>query len=134
LDFCIDYCGMNNDFSLVDNFKIGWESNSNSKLLQSDEYLVNFADWVLITYSIWNHAWSQSRSGPGLNWTFVFITFVAHCCSWLSFDWLLLLMAKPMQYSIFGSILTIGAMIGAVVSGRIADYAGRRVVSQSIAA
>jgi len=39
-----------------------------------------------------------------------------------------------MQYSIFGSILTIGAMIGAVVSGRIADYAGRRVVSQSIAA
>ncbi|KAL2661389.1 hypothetical protein GLYMA_03G241500v4 [Glycine max] len=31
------------------------------------------------------------------------------------------------QYSIFGSILTIGAMIGAVVSGRIADYAGRRV-------
>ncbi|XP_029125384.1 sugar transporter ERD6-like 5 isoform X2 [Cajanus cajan] len=31
------------------------------------------------------------------------------------------------QYSIFGSILTIGAMIGAVASGRIADYAGRRV-------
>ncbi|XP_027353363.1 sugar transporter ERD6-like 5 isoform X2 [Abrus precatorius] len=31
------------------------------------------------------------------------------------------------QYSIFGSILTIGAMIGAIVSGRIADYAGRRV-------
>ncbi|KAK7397248.1 hypothetical protein VNO78_18415 [Psophocarpus tetragonolobus] len=30
------------------------------------------------------------------------------------------------QYSIFGSVLTIGAMIGAVVSGRIADYAGRR--------
>ncbi|KAK7258808.1 hypothetical protein RIF29_24395 [Crotalaria pallida] len=31
------------------------------------------------------------------------------------------------QYSIFGSILTVGAMIGAIVSGRIADYAGRRV-------
>ncbi|KAK7284314.1 hypothetical protein RJT34_19059 [Clitoria ternatea] len=31
------------------------------------------------------------------------------------------------QYSIVGSILTIGAMIGAVISGRIADYAGRRV-------
>ncbi|KAM1549479.1 hypothetical protein ACFX15_010047 [Malus domestica] len=30
------------------------------------------------------------------------------------------------QYSVFGSILTIGAMIGAVVSGRIADYIGRR--------
>ncbi|XP_019440523.1 PREDICTED: sugar transporter ERD6-like 5 isoform X2 [Lupinus angustifolius] len=31
------------------------------------------------------------------------------------------------QYSIFGSILTIGAMIGAIGSGKIADYAGRRV-------
>ncbi|CAB4315546.1 unnamed protein product [Prunus armeniaca] len=30
------------------------------------------------------------------------------------------------EYSVFGSILTIGAMIGAVVSGRIADYIGRR--------
>ncbi|KAK7332941.1 hypothetical protein VNO80_29698 [Phaseolus coccineus] len=30
------------------------------------------------------------------------------------------------EYSIFGSILTIGAMIGAIISGRIADYAGRR--------
>lgn len=36
-----------------------------------------------------------------------------------------------MQYSIFGSILTVGAMIGAIVSGKIADYAGRRVVSFS---
>lgn len=70
-------------------------------------------------------------------WTFVFLTFITPCCWWPSFDWLCLLTAKlfyPMQYSIFGSILTIGAMIGAVVSGRIADYAGRRVVSQSIAA
>ncbi|CAL0302275.1 unnamed protein product [Lupinus luteus] len=31
------------------------------------------------------------------------------------------------EYSLFGSILTIGAMIGAIVSGRIADYAGRRI-------
>ncbi|XP_027353368.1 sugar transporter ERD6-like 5 isoform X3 [Abrus precatorius] len=31
------------------------------------------------------------------------------------------------EYSLFGSILTIGAMVGAVISGRIADYAGRRV-------
>ncbi|XP_024438899.2 sugar transporter ERD6-like 5 isoform X2 [Populus trichocarpa] len=30
------------------------------------------------------------------------------------------------EYSLFGSILTIGAMIGAVMSGRIADYIGRR--------
>ena len=29
----------------------------------------------------------------------------------------------------FGSILTIGAMFGAVTSGRIADYIGRKGVS-----
>ena len=34
-----------------------------------------------------------------------------------------------MQYSVFGSILTIGAMIGAIVSGKLADYIGRRGVS-----
>jgi MFS family permease len=33
-----------------------------------------------------------------------------------------------MQYSLFGSILTIGAMIGAAMSGRIADMIGRRAV------
>lgn len=33
-----------------------------------------------------------------------------------------------MQYSVFGSILTIGAMVGAMMSGRIADYTGRRGV------
>jgi SP family sugar porter-like MFS transporter len=33
------------------------------------------------------------------------------------------------QYSIFGSILTLGAMFGAVFSGKIADFIGRRGVS-----
>ena len=37
--------------------------------------------------------------------------------------------AHRMQYSVFGSILTIGAMLGAIVSGSIADRAGRRGVS-----
>jgi len=36
-----------------------------------------------------------------------------------------------MQYSLFGSILTIGAMVGAIISGSLADYAGRRAVSFS---
>ena len=34
-----------------------------------------------------------------------------------------------LQYSVFGSILTIGAMFGAVMSGKIADLFGRRGVS-----
>ncbi|XP_048235772.1 sugar transporter ERD6-like 5 isoform X2 [Ricinus communis] len=35
-------------------------------------------------------------------------------------------LAELVKYSLFGSILTIGAMIGAIMSGRIADYIGRR--------
>jgi SP family facilitated glucose transporter-like MFS transporter 8 len=33
-----------------------------------------------------------------------------------------------LQYSMFGSILTIGAMLGAITSGRIADFIGRKGV------
>ncbi|KAJ9564712.1 hypothetical protein OSB04_000678, partial [Centaurea solstitialis] len=33
------------------------------------------------------------------------------------------------EYSVFGSIMTIGAMVGAVMSGKIADQFGRRIVS-----
>nr|KAJ0203345.1 hypothetical protein LSAT_V11C500242910 [Lactuca sativa] len=33
------------------------------------------------------------------------------------------------QYSVFGSILTIGAMVGAVMSGKIADQFGRKMAS-----
>lgn len=34
------------------------------------------------------------------------------------------------QYSLFGSILTFGAMIGAITSGPIADLVGRKWVRQ----
>lgn len=37
------------------------------------------------------------------------------------FKWIL-------QYSMFGSLLTIGAMLGAITSGRIADFMGRKGV------
>ena len=34
-----------------------------------------------------------------------------------------------MQYSLFGSILTFGAMVGAITSGPIADFIGRKGVN-----
>ncbi|KAF3599612.1 hypothetical protein F2Q69_00036317 [Brassica cretica] len=34
--------------------------------------------------------------------------------------------SKYLQYSLFGSILTVGAMIGTAMSGRISDLIGRR--------
>jgi len=34
-----------------------------------------------------------------------------------------------MQYSLFGSILTFGAMIGAITSGPIAEFVGRKGVT-----
>ena len=37
--------------------------------------------------------------------------------------------SKYLQYSLFGSILTVGAMIGAAMSGRISDLIGRRAVN-----
>jgi len=37
-----------------------------------------------------------------------------------------------MQYSLFGSILTVGAMIGAITSGPIADYIGRKGVRKQM--
>ena len=37
-----------------------------------------------------------------------------------------------MQYSTFGSLLTIGAMVGAIASGRIADFLGQKGVSDLI--
>jgi MFS family permease len=36
-----------------------------------------------------------------------------------------------LQFALFGSVLTIGAMIGAVTSGRLADFLGRKMVKQS---
>ena len=34
-----------------------------------------------------------------------------------------------LQYSVFGSIMTIGGMVGAVISGKLADVIGRKYVS-----
>lgn len=39
-------------------------------------------------------------------------------------------MCFAIQFSLFGSILTFGAMIGAITSGPIADYIGRKGVSR----
>jgi len=49
--------------------------------------------------------------------------------AWLSNCFALLNDSVWMQYSVFGSILTFGAMIGAITSGPIADFIGRKGVS-----
>lgn len=33
------------------------------------------------------------------------------------------------QYSVFGSIMTVGGIVGAILSGKLADLIGRRRVS-----
>ena len=44
---------------------------------------------------------------------------------WQKFDEIL---SFILQYSVFGSIMTIGGMVGAILSGKIADVVGRRRV------
>ncbi|OAY70657.1 Sugar transporter ERD6-like 16 [Ananas comosus] len=39
---------------------------------------------------------------------------------------MMLFLSNILQFSVFGSIVTIGAMIGAIASGRISDYIGRK--------
>jgi SP family facilitated glucose transporter-like MFS transporter 8 len=43
------------------------------------------------------------------------------------FTWLVLF-PYILQYSFFGSIMTIGAAIGAILSGKMADFVGRKRV------
>jgi hypothetical protein len=48
--------------------------------------------------------------------------------TWIWCNLLCFLLIECMQYSLFGSILTFGAMIGAITSGPIADFVGRKGV------
>jgi len=51
---------------------------------------------------------------------FLIVRFVIICLNMVSMP--------TMQYAMFGSILAIGAMLGAITSGRIADFLGRKGV------
>jgi len=37
---------------------------------------------------------------------------------------------RGMQFSVFGSLVTIGTMLGAITSGRIMDFIGRKGVCE----
>ena len=47
--------------------------------------------------------------------------------SWLAIDWLTGLSVA--QYSVFGSIVTIGGMIGGLVNGKMTDLIGHNILS-----
>ncbi|KAG2693574.1 hypothetical protein I3760_08G102700 [Carya illinoinensis] len=80
---------------------------------------------------------SSQKSSQGHHWMIYFSTFVAVCGSYefgacagyssptqsaIRED----LSLSLAEYSVFGSILTFGAMIGAITSGPIADFVGRK--------
>ncbi|KAJ4822008.1 hypothetical protein Tsubulata_019548 [Turnera subulata] len=66
-------------------------------------------------------ATSSSSSDSSITSVLVFSTFVAVCGSF----------SYGCAYSLFGSIMTIGGMMGAILSGKIADLTGRRRVTIS---
>lgn len=67
------------------------------------------------------HYWviSRQKTGPGFQLN-PLVGYLMSC------PWMFI---KYLQYSLFGSILTVGAMIGASMSGRISDLIGRRAVN-----
>ncbi|KAG6700244.1 hypothetical protein I3842_08G102300 [Carya illinoinensis] len=88
---------------------------------------------------------SSQKSSQGHHWMIYFSTFVAVCGSYefgncagyssptqsaIRED----LSLSLAEYSVFGSILTFGAMIGAITSGPIADFVGRKGAMRASAA
>jgi MFS family permease len=66
---------------------------------------------------------------------YAFLIFILKCNKLLYYNNFLLTLIfftfNP-QFAIFGSILTIGAMIGAITSGRLADFLGRKMVNTEL--